>query len=119
MIHQNGAKTNFQRELITSPDSTDDDKGFFRRFLQRRSINQSSAKLPEFLSVPVGDKLREKLWPIHFVSSENRIRFDGLSPPQNSGGISVYEAKKILRSARLEKLRSILPPVIYIHIKYF
>ncbi|WOG99021.1 hypothetical protein DCAR_0418367 [Daucus carota subsp. sativus] len=107
-IHQNAAKTNFKRELITSPDSATDDRGFFRRFLQRRSINQTSAKLPEFLSMPVGDKLREKLWPIHFVSSENQIRFD---PPESVSGISVHEARKILRSARLEKLRSTLKQI--------
>lgn len=111
VIHQNGAKTNFQRELITSPDSTNDDKGFFRRFLQRRSINQSSGKLPEFFSVPVGEKLREKLWPINYGSVENRIRFDGLRAPENVGGMSVQEAKKILRSARLEKLRSTLKKI--------
>ncbi|KAL8130870.1 calcium uniporter protein 4, mitochondrial-like [Apium graveolens] len=111
VIHQNGAKTNFQRELITSSESANDEKGFFRRFLQRRSINQAAAKLPEFLSVPVGEKLREKLWPINYGYSENRIRFDGLTPPENVGGMSVQEAKKILRSARLEKLRSALKKI--------
>ena len=58
--------------------------------------------------MPVGDKLREKLWPIHFVSSENQIRFD---PPESVSGISVHEARKILRSARLEKLRSTLKQI--------
>jgi hypothetical protein len=33
------------------------DKGFFRRFLHRTAVD----RLSEFLSIPVGEKLREKL----------------------------------------------------------
>ncbi|KAM7521094.1 hypothetical protein LguiB_020056 [Lonicera macranthoides] len=109
-VPPNAAKTNFHRELLTSPDSAE--KGFFRRFLQQRGLNQS-AMLPEFLSVPVGDKLREKLRSMSI--SGDRIRLDGLTPPapeispaDSIGGISVMDARKILRFSQLEKLRSAL-----------
>ncbi|XP_057501863.1 calcium uniporter protein 4, mitochondrial-like [Actinidia eriantha] len=110
-IPPNAAKTNFHRELLTSPDSAD--SGFFRRFLQSRAINQA-AKLPEFLSIPVGDRLREKLKSMNVPG--NRLHLDGLSPPVPSSressdsidGITVHEARKIMRSAQLQKVRSAL-----------
>ncbi|GFY95891.1 calcium uniporter [Actinidia rufa] len=110
-IPPNAAKTNFHRELLTAPDSTD--RGFFRRFLQMRALNQA-ARLPEFLSIPVGDILREKLKSMN-VSSD-RLRLDGLSPPapailgssDSIDGITVHDARKIMRLAQLEKVRSAL-----------
>ncbi|CAI9116673.1 OLC1v1017881C1 [Oldenlandia corymbosa var. corymbosa] len=86
--------------------------GLFRRFIQqKRGINQAApTKLPEFLSIPVGDKLREKLKSLN-VSGE-RVRFDGVlhqAPPvPELGGITITDAKKILRSAQLEKIRLVL-----------
>ncbi|KAG6747807.1 hypothetical protein POTOM_047698 [Populus tomentosa] len=41
--------------MLLTGDSVD--KGFFRLFLHRRAVDQIS----EFLSIPVGEKLREKL----------------------------------------------------------
>ncbi|PSS17220.1 Calcium uniporter protein [Actinidia chinensis var. chinensis] len=110
-IPPNAAKTNFHYELLTAPDSTD--RGFFRRFLQMRALNQA-ARLPEFLSIPVGDILREKLKSMN-VSSD-RLRLDGLSPPapailgssDSIDGITVHDARKIMRLAQLEKVRSAL-----------
>ncbi|KAL3505263.1 hypothetical protein ACH5RR_035104 [Cinchona calisaya] len=97
-------KTTFHRQFLTSPDFSK--TGFFWRFLQqKRGINQAApTKLPEFLSIPVGDKLREKLRSINIPGE--RIRFDGILPPVTEAGrISVTDARKILRSAQLEKLR--------------
>jgi hypothetical protein len=54
-------------------------EGFFRRFLHRRAIYHSATRLPEFLSLPVGDKLREKLRSINITG--DHLRLDGLSPP--------------------------------------
>jgi hypothetical protein len=54
-------------------------EGFFRRFLHRRAVYHSAARLPEFLSLPVGDKLQEKLRSINITG--DHLRLDGLSPP--------------------------------------
>ncbi|CAK7347671.1 unnamed protein product [Dovyalis caffra] len=103
---QNNApsKTNLPEEFLTG-DSVD--KSFFRRFLHRRAVNQ----LPEFLSMPVGEKLREKLKGIKI--SSDRLHLDGLTPPEqptgeaaNKFGISVENAKKILRVSLVEKLKA-------------
>ncbi|KAK3038145.1 hypothetical protein RJ639_029599 [Escallonia herrerae] len=109
-IPPNAAKTNFHRELLTLPESAD--SGFFRLFLQRRGINQY-ARLPDFLSVPVGDMLRDKLRSMNI--SGDRIHLDGLVPPVpekspsgNLDGLSVLDARKILRSSQLERVRSAL-----------
>nr|GMC50414.1 calcium uniporter protein 4, mitochondrial-like [Ipomoea batatas]GME10180.1 calcium uniporter protein 4, mitochondrial-like [Ipomoea batatas] len=102
---ESACRLNFHRELLTSPDGKVG--GFFRRFLHRRAIIQA-AKPPEFASDTVGDKLREKLWPINI--SSDRLRLDGLVPPPPVpedviGGISVTDARKILRSYQLQKVR--------------
>ncbi|KAI8003009.1 hypothetical protein LOK49_LG08G00593 [Camellia lanceoleosa] len=112
----NAAKTNFHREFLTSPDSAN--SGFFRRFLQRRGLNQS-ARLPEFLSIPVGDKLKEKLRSMNVAG--NRLRFDGLAPTIASDsveGISVVDAKKILKCTQMEKVRSALRQIPMNSISY-
>ncbi|KAK9054355.1 hypothetical protein SSX86_025433 [Deinandra increscens subsp. villosa] len=113
-------KSHFHRELLTSPQksssSSTSDAGFFRRFLQRRKINQSSTmNLPQLFSFPVGEKLREKL----NVSYGERLRLDGLMSPSterppasvDSVGISVDDAKKILRFSQLQKVRSALKQI--------
>ncbi|XP_065866373.1 calcium uniporter protein 2, mitochondrial-like [Euphorbia lathyris] len=104
-VPPNAAKSNFHKEYLNSPESTE--RGFFRRFLHRRSINQ----LPKFLSMPVGEKLKERLKSI----TGDGIRFDGLvlsTPAKESEAIdlnhfriSVEEARKILRLSQMEKLK--------------
>lgn len=101
LASESAARLNFHRELLTSPDGKVG--GFFRRFLHRRAIIQA-AKPPEFASATVG----EKLWPINI--SSGRLRLDGLVPPPPVpedviGGISVTDARKILRSYQLQKVR--------------
>ncbi|KAI3522026.1 hypothetical protein L1887_11504 [Cichorium endivia] len=113
----NPAKSSLKRELLTSPEnsstSTTPDTGFFRRFLQQRKMNQSSTmSLPELFLFPVGEKLREKM----YISSGERLRFDGLRSPvtqrqSDSVGISVNDAKKILRFSQLQKVRSALKQI--------
>ncbi|XAR61801.1 hypothetical protein NMG60_11016320 [Bertholletia excelsa] len=105
----NAPGANFHGDFLASG-------GFFRRFLQRRTINQT-ARRPEFLSVPLGDKLREKLRSVNVAV--DRLRLDGLAPPhfQDSApvgqvnGVSVSDAKKILISLQLERLRSAIKQI--------
>nr|XP_016468947.1 PREDICTED: calcium uniporter protein 2, mitochondrial-like [Nicotiana tabacum] len=89
------------------------DSALFRRFLQKREINHA-ARLPKFLSIPMGDKLREKLRSMN-VTGE-RIGFEGLAPPalmtetanfprETIGRITVNDARKILRFSQLEKVK--------------
>lgn len=109
LVPQNAVRTNFHREYISSPESTE--KSLFRRFLQRRAINQTATRLPEFLSLPVGDKLRETLKSMNIAG--DRLRLGGLaSPVQNpatttvsSYGITVQYARKVLRLSQVEKLK--------------
>ncbi|XP_059281555.1 calcium uniporter protein 4, mitochondrial [Lycium ferocissimum] len=83
-----------------------------------REINHA-ARLPEFLSIPVGEKLREKLRSMNNITGE-RIRFEGLAPPapapapstateltaEMTGRMTVNDAKKILKISQLEKVKS-------------
>ncbi|XP_070010401.1 calcium uniporter protein 1, mitochondrial-like [Nicotiana sylvestris] len=80
------------------------DFALFRRFLQKREINHA-ARLLEYLSIPTGDKLREKLRSMN-VTGE-RIRFEGLAlpapttetedfPGKTMEKITVNDARKIL-----------------------
>ncbi|KAL8257073.1 hypothetical protein R6Q59_029114 [Mikania micrantha] len=118
-------KSHFHRELLPSQQKsgTTADAGFFRRFLQRRKINQSSTmSLPELFSFPVGEKLREKL----NASYGERLRLDGLKSPEterspvsvDSVGISVNDARKILRFSQLQKVRSALKQIPMNSISY-
>ncbi|KAK6938784.1 Calcium uniporter protein, C-terminal [Dillenia turbinata] len=90
--------------------------GFFRRFLHR------PVTLPDFVSVPAGDKLRERLRSIN-IAGGDRIRLDGLVPPtaeEEKGtvtetetqsatfGFSVSDVRKVLRVSQMEKVKTIL-----------
>lgn len=110
VVPQNAATAKFHREYVTSPDSGE--KGFFRRFFHRRALNQSASRLPEFLSLPVGEKLREKLRGTDITG--DRLHLDALRPPapdpaaagDSLFGLTVNDTKKILRLSHLEKLKS-------------
>lgn len=109
LVPPNSANTNSHKEYLTSPDSTE--KGFFRRFLHRRALDQSAIRLPEFLSIPVGEKLRDKLRGINIPG--DRLRLEDLSPPapdpaigESLHGLSVDDARKILRLSQVEKLKA-------------
>ncbi|XP_031252771.1 calcium uniporter protein 4, mitochondrial-like [Pistacia vera] len=108
LVPPNALQTNFHREYITSPELSG--KGFFRKFLQRRGINQSATRIPEFLSLPIGDKLREKLKGINIAG--DRLRLEGLAPnvPDTPAtdvpyGFTVRDARKLLRLSQVEKLK--------------
>ncbi|KAH7524053.1 hypothetical protein FEM48_Zijuj06G0077600 [Ziziphus jujuba var. spinosa] len=108
VVPPNAAKTSFHREYLTSSDSSD--KGFFRRFLHRKALDESATRLPDFFSLQLGENLRDKLRGINIPGG--RIRLDDLSPPapdpavsENFRRLSVDDARKILRLSQVEKLK--------------
>ncbi|KAF8022869.1 hypothetical protein BT93_F0398 [Corymbia citriodora subsp. variegata] len=115
------ATASFHREYLTSPGAPE--KGLFRRFLQRRAINHAAGgRLPEFLSLPVGDKLREKLRSLDGIAGGERLRLGGLSPPAVAldplAGVSVGDARKLLRLSRAEMIKAKLRQIDASSISY-
>ncbi|PQQ13589.1 calcium uniporter protein 4 mitochondrial [Prunus yedoensis var. nudiflora] len=110
IVPPNAARANFHREYLTATSSA--------------ALNQSAPKLPKFLTIPVGEKLREKLRGINI--SSDRLWLAGLSPPSpdlatpNDAlyGISVSDAKKILRLSQVEKLKAKLREIPESSISY-
>lgn len=85
------------------------DNGIFRRFLHKRAIIQPSLST-EFRSLPIGENLMIKLKSIGIA--QDRIRLDVLTPPaaETSAAVRpvlrVEDAKKLLRVAQLEAVKS-------------
>ncbi|PIM98588.1 hypothetical protein CDL12_28927 [Handroanthus impetiginosus] len=109
----NATKPHFNRELFTAPDSPP--TGFFRCFLQRRAINNhsSSNSFSSFLTLPVGEKLREKLKSMN-ITGDQRLRLEGFSPPlspapaREEEGLRVRpsDVKRVLRFVQMEQIRA-------------
>ncbi|KAI9118576.1 hypothetical protein K1719_010908 [Acacia pycnantha] len=117
-VPPNASKINIQSHHLTSP-GTLLDRRSFRRFLHSRVVcHPGQTSTPDFLSLPVGDHLGEKLRGIINATEDYR----GLSPPATTGdtlyGISVKEAKKILSSSQLEKLKAKLRKIPKTSISY-
>ncbi|XP_062023447.1 calcium uniporter protein 4, mitochondrial [Rosa rugosa] len=110
IVPPNAAQANFHREYLTSSEPAE--KGFFRRF-----FHHSATRIPEFLSLPVGEKLREKIKGVN--RNGDRLRLAGLSPPppdpatadESFYGISVSDVRKIMRLSQVEKLKAKLREV--------
>ena len=70
-------------------------------------------RAPEAMSTPVGEKLTEKLRGMDIA--RERIRLDGLRPPEMKSEpveeLSVEDARKLLRLAQLERVKSRLRDV--------
>ncbi|XP_028803029.1 calcium uniporter protein 4, mitochondrial [Neltuma alba] len=116
-VPPNASKTNIQSHCAT-PSGSPLDSGFFRRFLHRRVVcHPGQTSTPDFLSLPMGDDLREKLKSISVTGD-----FRGLiRPPRNAEtpyGISVKEAKKILGASQLEKVKARLREIPKTSISY-
>jgi hypothetical protein len=108
IVPPNTSNTNFHREYLSSPDSSKN-SGVFRRFLPRRAVHHSgTAKIPEFLSLPVGEKLREKLKGINNITGERFRDLSLSSSPATITGseFTVEDARKILRASQMEKLKA-------------
>ncbi|KAG4953468.1 hypothetical protein JHK87_039062 [Glycine soja] len=107
-----------QQKAIAPPSTTrasSDDGGFLRRFfLLRRAVYHSGpARLPEFLSLPVGEKLRQKLKGINDIAPAP-IAGDAVF----GNGMSVREARKIMRASQMEKLKAKLRNVPESSVQY-
>ncbi|CAL0327033.1 unnamed protein product [Lupinus luteus] len=110
------SKINFHSEY--------DYHGFFRRFIHRRPVygHQGSPILPELLSIPVGEKLREKLKGINDVNLKSPQTEEASCSSMNSvfvgSAISVKDAKKILRAWQIEKIKMKLKSITENSISY-
>ncbi|KAK4276610.1 hypothetical protein QN277_014739 [Acacia crassicarpa] len=102
----NDSYTKLLRQHLASP--------FYGRLLNRRAVYHSGpSRLPEFLSLPLGDKLRERLSATVGINAD-RLRLDGLTPPpatekayvDSPSRITVSDARKILRLSRVGKLKA-------------
>ncbi|KAJ8762385.1 hypothetical protein K2173_007544 [Erythroxylum novogranatense] len=114
----NSTKTNLHREYLTSPESVK--KGLFQRFFHRKAISQ----LPDILYLPVGEKLRERLRGMN--GARDRLHLEGLPSPvpgvlareTNVPGISVEDARKLLKVSQVEKLKAKLREIPKTSISY-
>ncbi|XP_027077735.1 calcium uniporter protein 2, mitochondrial-like [Coffea arabica] len=93
-----------------APDPGDD--GTFRRFFHRLPMGIS----PGLRSLPTGEGLIEKLRGMDIA--RDRIRLDGLRPPQpqqqeeeEQGKITVEDARKLLRLSQLETVKARLTQI--------
>lgn len=99
------------------------DLSISRRFLHKISMNQMDTAL----KMPIGESLLEKLREMDV--NKDRIRLDGLSPPPMKSssaaeeetetlGLSVRDAKKFLRAAQIEVVKTKLMQTGKIWITY-
>ncbi|KAJ8549976.1 hypothetical protein K7X08_033683 [Anisodus acutangulus] len=85
------------------------DNGIFRRLIHRRPMYPSPATSPELRSLPTGESLIEKLREMDI--SRNRIKLDGLMPPEPEGKLTVADVRKVLKVSQLEMVKSRLTQI--------
>lgn len=105
IVPPNASKANFHREYLSSPETKN--RNYFRRFLPRRAVHHSgTVSLPEFLSLPVGEKLREKLKGINTGDRFLDLNFSPAPEKATSPAkFTVEDARKILKASQMEKLK--------------
>ncbi|KAI3669897.1 hypothetical protein L6452_41361 [Arctium lappa] len=102
-----------------APDPGDD--SVFRRFLHRRPLYLSaSVTLPEIFR-PGGEKLLETLREMDIA--RNRVRLNGVTGKRSAskaedGGLTVADAKKILRASQIATVKSKLKSSWRNHVSY-
>ncbi|TYJ35047.1 hypothetical protein E1A91_A05G209900v1 [Gossypium mustelinum] len=109
-----------RREYVALPDSGE--RGFFRRFFHLRPLEQPSPGFPKIFSVPVGEKLIEKLRGINI--SGNQLRLEGITQPRPlpmdaRAKVSVEDARKLLRASQIQKLKAKLREIPKSSISYY
>ncbi|CAD5174023.1 unnamed protein product [Musa acuminata subsp. malaccensis] len=96
--------TSLLRRLL--PGSGADEPGLLRQFLQRRPFFHAATTPPARLALPVGDGLMDRIREMN----GSRIRLEGLLPPttkrMDDAAVSVAEARKVARAARMEVARA-------------
>lgn len=120
IVPPNASKTIFHRDYLTSPENSSSfDGGFFRRFFLRRAVYHSGTA--RLLSLPVGEKLREKLKGINSAGDRDRLH---LAPVPEAGdpvigsGITVAEVRKVLRASQMEKVKAKLRDIAENSVSY-
>ncbi|EOY14683.1 hypothetical protein QUC31_000164 [Theobroma cacao] len=111
-----------RRDYVTSPEPVL--RGFFRRFIHRRSPGQMAPMYSEFFSLPLGEKLGQRFRGIDIT--EDRLWLEGLTPPpqmdaaagESLATISVEDARKLLRVSQVEKLKAKLREIPKSSISY-
>lgn len=101
------AEGNRRRHLLPG---AADEPGIVRRFLQKRPIFEPALPPDRAPFLPSGDRLAERIRGL----SPGRIRLDGLAPPppqiapaaEEERGVTVEEARKVLRAAQMEAARA-------------
>lgn len=114
-----------RREYVALPDSGE--TGFFRRFFHLRPLEQLSPGFPKIFSVPVGEKLREKLRGINI--SGDQLQLEGITQPrplptdararEALAKVSVEDARKLLRASQIQKLKAKLREIPKSSITYY
>ncbi|KAE9586767.1 hypothetical protein Lal_00004512 [Lupinus albus] len=98
--------------------------GIFRRFVHRRPVygHQGSPIVPEALSIPVGEKLREKLKGINDVNLNSpqpeEASYSSMNSVFDGNAITVKDAKKIMRAWQIEKIKVKLKSITENSISY-
>ncbi|URD99305.1 hypothetical protein MUK42_31120 [Musa troglodytarum] len=96
--------TSLLRRLL--PGSGADEPGLLRQFLQRRPFFHAATTPPARLALPVGDGVMDRIREMN----GSRIRLEGLLPPTtkrtDDAAVSVAEARKVARAARMEVARA-------------
>ncbi|KAI3922038.1 hypothetical protein MKX01_005727 [Papaver californicum] len=122
-IPSNPVLTTFNHECLTDSKIGREEEKSLRNYFQKREISHSTSSTQQAVrrSLPVGENLIEKLKSINNIGND-RIRLDGLIPPPSPpppvkkgldylDGISVKDAKKLLKLAHLEMLKSNLKQI--------
>ncbi|KAF3439028.1 hypothetical protein FNV43_RR17303 [Rhamnella rubrinervis] len=85
------------------------ENGIFRRFLHKRAIVEPSQSR-DLRTLPIGENLMNKLKSIGIA--QDRIRLDVLTPPpEERPELSVEHARKLLRVAQLQAVKSRLKEI--------
>ncbi|ESW32779.1 hypothetical protein PHAVU_001G016400, partial [Phaseolus vulgaris] len=120
-------KVSFERAIVSKVvpaplvSQSSDDRGFLRQFFLLRQMvyHSGPAKVPEFLTLPVGEKLREMLKDINNSASFAPVTAAPMIGDAVCGaGMSVEDARKILRAAQMEKLKRNLRNVTESSVQY-
>ncbi|GAB2279709.1 hypothetical protein Dimus_014349 [Dionaea muscipula] len=86
------------------------DSGLFRRVMQWRQLYQSAIKSPAIRSLPMGDRLMDKLREMDMAKDGDRVgvRLKALRPPKEEveGGLTAGDVKELMRVWEMEMVKA-------------